>query len=100
MRPRASFRIASYWSASTSRARVGELPVPAGVGAPSVTAQPLETFPVVPEHVPGVGGGAVAPPELGALQLQLGDRRRGPSTCCLLYTSDAADERSSVDLGG
>ena len=21
-------------------------------------------------------------------------------TCCLLYTSDAADERSSVDLGG
>ena len=24
----------------------------------------------------------------------------GPSACCLLYTSDAADERSSVDLGG
>ena len=23
-----------------------------------------------------------------------------PSTTCLLYTSDAADERSSVDLGG
>ena len=23
-----------------------------------------------------------------------------PSSCCLLYTSDAADERSSVDLGG
>ena len=22
------------------------------------------------------------------------------SRCCLLYTSDAADERSSVDLGG
>ena len=22
------------------------------------------------------------------------------SVCCLLYTSDAADERSSVDLGG
>ena len=22
------------------------------------------------------------------------------SSCCLLYTSDAADERSSVDLGG
>ena len=22
------------------------------------------------------------------------------TTCCLLYTSDAADERSSVDLGG
>ena len=24
----------------------------------------------------------------------------GLSCCCLLYTSDAADERSSVDLGG
>src|SRR5678809_1465243 len=24
----------------------------------------------------------------------------GVSICCLLYTSDAADERSSVDLGG
>mgnify|MGYP003381582606 CR=1 FL=1 len=23
-----------------------------------------------------------------------------PHECCLLYTSDAADERSSVDLGG
>ena len=23
-----------------------------------------------------------------------------PRVCCLLYTSDAADERSSVDLGG
>ena len=23
-----------------------------------------------------------------------------PYFCCLLYTSDAADERSSVDLGG
>ena len=26
--------------------------------------------------------------------------RAPSSTCCLLYTSDAADERSSVDLGG
>ena len=26
--------------------------------------------------------------------------RRLPDNCCLLYTSDAADERSSVDLGG
>ena len=25
---------------------------------------------------------------------------RGQPMCCLLYTSDAADERSSVDLGG
>ena len=29
-----------------------------------------------------------------------GDGRRIQSLCCLLYTSDAADERSSVDLGG
>ena len=27
-------------------------------------------------------------------------RRKGKSNTCLLYTSDAADERSSVDLGG
>src|SRR5678815_2050790 len=27
-------------------------------------------------------------------------RRATPPPCCLLYTSDAADERSSVDLGG
>ena len=26
--------------------------------------------------------------------------RRHPTNSCLLYTSDAADERSSVDLGG
>ena len=26
--------------------------------------------------------------------------RRGAGEACLLYTSDAADERSSVDLGG
>ena len=26
--------------------------------------------------------------------------RRGGTGACLLYTSDAADERSSVDLGG
>ena len=29
-----------------------------------------------------------------------GPRPRGPSCRCLLYTSAAADERSSVDLGG
>ena len=27
-------------------------------------------------------------------------RLKGPQRPCLLYTSDAADERSSVDLGG
>ena len=26
--------------------------------------------------------------------------RKDPNLTCLLYTSDAADERSSVDLGG
>ena len=42
------------------------------------------------------------------LGLVLARRRAAPaervelpvSRCCLLYTSDAADERSSVDLGG
>ena len=36
------------------------------------------------------------------LQLLLAERVsiRDLSTICLLYTSDAADERSSVDLGG
>ena len=28
------------------------------------------------------------------------DGEPGDTICCLLYTSDAADERSSVDLGG
>src|SRR5678815_4259586 len=31
---------------------------------------------------------------------ELGRTRRFHVTTCLLYTSDAADERSSVDLGG
>src|SRR5678809_694066 len=31
---------------------------------------------------------------------RIADLRPGPYTVCLLYTSDAADERSSVDLGG
>src|SRR5678815_1350143 len=30
----------------------------------------------------------------------LGIFRAAVARCCLLYTSDAADERSSVDLGG
>ena len=36
--------------------------------------------------------------ELGRLEMAMQDMR-GTDTC-LLYTSDAADERSSVDLGG
>ena len=31
---------------------------------------------------------------------RLGDALQGHDEGCLLYTSDAADERSSVDLGG
>ena len=31
---------------------------------------------------------------------QLVERGIAPALACLLYTSDAADERSSVDLGG
>ena len=33
-------------------------------------------------------------------KIDKGDRHLAPATACLLYTSDAADERSSVDLGG
>ena len=34
------------------------------------------------------------------LKFLLGEIRPRRVICCLLYTSDAADERSSVDLGG
>ena len=40
-----------------------------------------------------IGSLLAAPPESGALHSAL-------ALLCLLYTSDAADERSSVDLGG
>ena len=44
------------------------------------------------------------PSPAGAGEADCADRRsgkgRGSSRRCLLYTSDAADERSSVDLGG
>ena len=39
----------------------------------------------------------------GNLVIQAGKRltaRKAKALICLLYTSDAADERSSVDLGG
>ena len=39
-------------------------------------------------------------PQLQALGQQFGDPDVGLVRDCLLYTSDAADERSSVDLGG
>ena len=41
------------------------------------------------------GGGDSAPVVRGSA-----DGKGSPSGTCLLYTSDAADERSSVDLGG
>ena len=34
------------------------------------------------------------------LQAELLELKANPNRRCLLYTSDAADERSSVDLGG
>ena len=37
---------------------------------------------------------------LRSLAYALLDRGRDEENPCLLYTSDAADERSSVDLGG
>ena len=34
------------------------------------------------------------------IRFDLMEERRAQAEVCLLYTSDAADERSSVDLGG
>ena len=36
----------------------------------------------------------------GQTRILLATEGEGPCKACLLYTSDAADERSSVDLGG
>src|SRR5678815_1397630 len=48
-------------------------------------------------RLPATGASA----QLTALNLRhQRPRPRAPDRCCLLYTSDAADERSSVDLGG
>ena len=47
-------------------------------------------------HPPREGRGWLSPGERG----QAAHRREGRFRACLLYTSDAADERSSVDLGG
>src|SRR5678816_131314 len=50
----------------------------------------VHRFPRRSPHRPSIVAACFA---LGALLLT-------PLTACLLYTSDAADERSSVDLGG
>ena len=50
-----------------------------------------------------VVGGAVTHTDSGAAAIAAAAVREvdpSPHTLCLLYTSDAADERSSVDLGG
>ena len=50
------------------------------------------------------GAGAIQPgfsaDHIRSLGLQLGNIETSGTMGCLLYTSDAADERSSVDLGG
>ena len=52
------------------------------------------------EGAKGVGKTATASQRAKTL-LNLADpRQREVLSACLLYTSDAADERSSVDLGG
>ena len=39
-------------------------------------------------------------PDWGRFGVRVTDPASGHASACLLYTSDAADERSSVDLGG
>src|SRR5678810_356723 len=56
--------------------------------------QPLLQVPVSPTNERGMLGIAVAKHNNGPTYVFL------YYTTCLLYTSDAADERSSVDLGG
>ena len=52
-----------------------------------------------PEGLALMKDGRLAVVEAGAGRLSAIDLGSGEKTC-LLYTSDAADERSSVDLGG
>ena len=49
--------------------------------AARVAAQHSQNFAAIYSHIPGL-------------------KVIAPYSACLLYTSDAADERSSVDLGG
>src|SRR5678815_4844687 len=58
----------------------------------------LEAQTVETNDVDGVEGGVRAHEEEGASCWM--DHRDEAHYACLLYTSDAADERSSVDLGG
>src|SRR5678815_2844199 len=72
------------------------LPVALGVLAHAAELEQLEWLPVLPDaHLTIQDGRAPAVAQLDGRRREQHDRRR-----CLLYTSDAADERSSVDLGG
>ena len=53
-----------------------------------------------PVSTHGTGQSVHARCRIGHLRPVNRTRRQGPLQACLLYTSDAADERSSVDLGG
>ena len=46
------------------------------------------------------GGARGGRADRAARRMRIRDRRGLRAAACLLYTSDAADERSSVDLGG
>ena len=74
----------------------------AGVPVPVLVLTARDT---VPDRVRGLDGGAddyvVKPVDLDELAARLRALvRRAHGQVCLLYTSDAADERSSVDPGG
>src|SRR5665648_1193755 len=45
-------------------------------------------------------GAASSPGPVWAASRRTSGAPRAPRSCCLLYTSDAADEEDSVDLGG
>ena len=53
-----------------------------------------------PDHRVADGCAAVPGAGPGRVHARAGGERPDRHAACLLYTSDAADERSSVDLGG
>eukprot|EP00658_Telonema_sp_P-2_P021269 TRINITY_DN18464_c0_g1_i2.p5 TRINITY_DN18464_c0_g1~~TRINITY_DN18464_c0_g1_i2.p5 ORF type:complete len:129 (-),score=24.02 TRINITY_DN18464_c0_g1_i2:50-436(-) len=54
----------------------------------------------LPSQVPLPGAPATQPFAENGLQIRKRARKTDPALTCLLYTSDAADEEDSVDLGG
>ena len=70
-------------------------------GAPSTRQVPTMTLPAAVRVGPaGVATGFPQTPEGAVAQLAAIETTVLQNMSCLLYTSDAADERSSVDLGG